>query len=49
MKCYLRRDLEQLSPSSQKHVAETLTRANLPEYCKRKISDMAQLHDVMTS
>jgi DNA (cytosine-5)-methyltransferase 1 len=30
-------------------VAEALTRANLPEYCKRKISDMAQLHDVMTS
>lgn len=30
-------------------VAEALTRANLPEYCKRKITDMAELHDVMVS
>lgn len=30
-------------------VAEALVRANLPEYCKRKISDMEQLHNVMTS
>lgn len=30
-------------------VAEALVRANLPEYCKQKISDMAQLHSVMTS
>lgn len=30
-------------------VAEALVRANLPEYCKKKISDMAQLHNVMTS
>ena len=30
-------------------VAEALVRANLPEYCKKKISDMAQLHSVMTS
>lgn len=30
-------------------VAEALVRANLPEYCKRKITDMAQLHDVMVS
>lgn len=29
--------------------AEALVRANLPEYCKKKISDMAQLHNVMTS
>jgi len=29
-------------------VAEALVRANLPEYCKRKISDMAELHEVMT-
>lgn len=29
-------------------VAEALVRANLPEYCKRKITDMAELHDVMT-
>lgn len=29
-------------------VAEALVRANLPEYCKKKISDMAQLYDVMT-
>lgn len=29
-------------------VAEALVRANLPEYCKRKIADMAELHDVMT-
>ena len=28
-------------------VAEALTRANLPEYCKRKISDMEELHNVM--
>lgn len=28
-------------------VAEALTRANLPQYCTRKISDMAQLHDIM--
>ena len=30
-------------------VAEALTRANLPEYCKRKIVDMADLHRVMVS
>lgn len=30
-------------------VAEALVRANLPEYCQKKISDMAQLHSVMTS
>lgn len=30
-------------------VAEALVRANLPEYCKTKISDMAQLHDLMSS
>ncbi len=30
-------------------VAEALVRANLPQYCKRKISDMAQLHEVMIS
>lgn len=30
-------------------VAEALVRANLPECCKKKISDMAQLHNVMTS
>lgn len=30
-------------------VAEALVRANLPEYCKKKITDMAQLHSVMTS
>lgn len=30
-------------------VAEALVRANLPEYCKKKISDMAQLHDFMSS
>ena len=30
-------------------VAEALVRANLPEYCKKKISDMAQLHNVMTN
>ena len=30
-------------------VAEALVRANLPEYCKKKISDMAQLHDLMSS
>lgn len=30
-------------------VAEAFTRANLPEYCKRKISDMAELHEVMVS
>ena len=30
-------------------VAEALVRANLPEYCKKKISDMAHLHNVMTS
>ena len=30
-------------------VAEALVRANLPERCKKKISDMAQLHSVMTS
>lgn len=30
-------------------VAEALVRANLPEHCKKKISDMAQLHNVMTS
>lgn len=30
-------------------VAEALTRANLPQYCKRKINDMAQLHEVMIS
>ena len=29
-------------------VAEALVRANLPEYCKRKIADMAELHEVMT-
>ena len=29
-------------------VAEALTRANLPEYCKVVIRDMAHLHDVMT-
>lgn len=28
-------------------VAEALVRANLPECCKRKIKDMADLHDVM--
>ncbi len=28
-------------------VAEALVRANLPECCKRKIRDMADLHDVM--
>ncbi len=28
-------------------VAEALVRANLPECCKRRISDMAELHDVM--
>jgi DNA (cytosine-5)-methyltransferase 1 len=30
-------------------VAEALVRANLPEHCKKKISDMAHLHNVMTS
>lgn len=30
-------------------VAEALVRANLPQYCKRKINNMAQLHDVMIS
>ena len=30
-------------------VAEALVRANLPECCKKRISDMAELHDVMTS
>ncbi|MBR2389031.1 MAG: DNA cytosine methyltransferase, partial [Clostridia bacterium] len=30
-------------------VAEALVRANLPQYCKRKITDMAQLHEVMIS
>lgn len=30
-------------------VAEALVRANLPECCKQKISDMAHLHNVMTS
>lgn len=30
-------------------VAEALVRSNLPEYCKRKISDMESLHSVMTS
>lgn len=30
-------------------VAEALVRANLPQYCKRKIKDMAQLHEVMIS
>ena len=30
-------------------VAEALVRANLPKYCKKKISDMAQLHSFMTS
>jgi DNA (cytosine-5)-methyltransferase 1 len=30
-------------------VAEALVRANLPECCKRKINDMAHLHDVMVS
>lgn len=30
-------------------VAEALVRANLPEYCKKKIFDMTQLHNVMTS
>lgn len=30
-------------------VAEALTRANLPEYCKRKIVDMADLHSFMVS
>jgi DNA (cytosine-5)-methyltransferase 1 len=30
-------------------VAEALVRANLPEYCKKKISDMAHLHSIMTS
>lgn len=28
--------------------AEALVCANLPEHCKKKISDMAQLYDVMT-
>ena len=28
-------------------VAEALVRANLPQYCRRKINDMAELHDVM--
>jgi DNA (cytosine-5)-methyltransferase 1 len=30
-------------------VAEALVRANLPEYCKNKIEDMAELHRVMVS
>lgn len=30
-------------------VAEALVRANLPQYCKRKITDMSQLHEVMIS
>ena len=30
-------------------VAEALVRANLPECCKKRISDMAELHNVMTS
>jgi DNA (cytosine-5)-methyltransferase 1 len=30
-------------------VAEALVRANLPEHCKKKITDMAHLHNVMTS
>lgn len=30
-------------------VAEALVRANLPECCKKKIPDMAHLHNVMTS
>jgi DNA (cytosine-5)-methyltransferase 1 len=30
-------------------VAEALVRANLPEYCKKRIKDMAQLHDIMVS
>lgn len=30
-------------------VAEALVRANLPECCKQRIADMAELHDVMTS
>ena len=30
-------------------VAEALVRANLPECCKKRITDMAELHDVMTS
>lgn len=30
-------------------VAEALVRANLPECCKKRISDMAELHDIMTS
>ncbi len=30
-------------------VAEALVRANLPECCKKRISDMSELHNVMTS
>ena len=30
-------------------VAEALVRANLPQYCRRKINDMAELHEVMVS
>ncbi len=30
-------------------VAEALVRANLPEYCKRRIKDMAHLYDIMVS
>lgn len=30
-------------------VAEALVRANLPEYCGRRIKNMAQLHDIMIS
>ncbi|MBR2388019.1 MAG: DNA cytosine methyltransferase, partial [Clostridia bacterium] len=30
-------------------VAEALVRANLPQYCKRKIKDMAHLREVMIS
>ena len=30
-------------------VAEALVRANLPECCKKKIVDMQELHNVMTS
>lgn len=30
-------------------VAEALVRANLPQYCRRKINDMAELHEIMIS
>lgn len=30
-------------------VAEALVRANLPEYCKRRINDMTELHRIMVS